>query len=487
MLTETVSTQQPISAPQSIAARRSSDTSPRLPRSQAPGPKGLPLLGPVREIRNDPLEFSVRMARVYGEITQFSLGPHQVFMLNRPEFFQHVLVDNYRNYHKSRFYKAVGPIFGNGLVTSDGETWKRQRQLAQPAFHRQRIATMADGMVDEIGHMLDRWEEVAQSGGSIDTLAACMELALGNITRAMFGTDVRSQFDTINQSIGAILRRAESQIWSALPVPYWLPTRANVGAWQAARRLDDIVDELIAGRAGEGEDRDDLLSMLLSARYSDTGQPMPHEQLRDEVRTILIAGHETVGSTAGFITYLVSKQPDVHRRLVKEIDAVLCGNRPTFADLPNLKYTNMIVREALRLYPSAWTISRQALEDDQIGPYHIPKGSTIMLSPYVMHRNPKYWSNPEAFIPDRFAPDEVERRPKHSYLPFGGGPRGCIGDHFALTELTLLTAMIYQRFTLQVVPGYKLRPEPMISLRPIGGVSMDIDRRQSAPNPPSMV
>jgi len=451
----------------------------RPPRSQAPGPKGLPLIGPIREIRDDPLGFSVRMARTYGEITQFNLGPNRVFMLNRPEFFQHVLVDNYRNYHKSKFYKAVGPIFGNGLVTSDGETWKRQRQLAQPAFHRQRIADLAAGMAEEIHVMLDQWDVAAQSGQSIDTLALCMELALGNITRAMFGSDVRAQFDTINSSIGTILRRAENQIWSALPVPYWMPTPANIGAWRAAKRLDRIVDALIAERDGDNDERGDLLSMLLTARYPDTGEAMPHEQLRDEVRTILIAGHETVGSTAGFITYLVSKHPDIERRMVSEIDSALNGTRPTFEDLPKLKYTNMIVREALRLYPSAWTISRQALEDDRIGPYDIRKGSTIMLSPYVMHRNPKYWNNPEAFIPERFTPEEIERRPKHSYVPFGGGPRGCIGDHFALTELTLLTAMIYQRFTLQVEPGYQLRPEPMISLRPVGGVAMHVQRRSA--------
>jgi cytochrome P450 len=474
MLTESISPRE------SIGARSRARPSRRKNGPTVPGPKGLPLIGPIREIRDDPLGFSVRMAQTYGEITGFNLGPHRVFMLNRPEYFHHVLVDNYRNYSKSRFYKAVGPIFGNGLVTSDGETWKRQRQLAQPAFHRKRIAEMAAGMTEEIHGMLDQWDAAATDGRPIDTLAACMELALGNITRAMFGTDVRSEFATINRSIGTILRRAEGQIWSALPVPYWFPTKSNVSAWRAARRLNDIVDRLIAECKEDAEERGDLLSMLITARYPDTGQAMAHEQLRDEVRTILIAGHETVGSTAGFITYLISKHPEIERRLVEEIDTVLGGDRPTFDHLSGLKYTNMVVREALRLYPSAWTISRQALQDDQIGPHHIPKGSTIMLSPYVMHRNPKYWDNPEAFIPERFTPEEIERRPSHSYVPFGGGPRGCIGDNFALTELTLLTAMIYQRFTLQVVPGYQLRPEPMISLRPIGGVAMHIQQRASA-------
>lgn len=471
MLTKSISTRESLGVPERTLTPSNVGTPP------VPGPKGLPLIGPIREIRDDPLGFSVRMARTYGEITGFNLGPHKVFMLNRPEFFRHVLVDNWRNYHKSRFYKAVGPIFGNGLVTSDGETWKRQRQLAQPAFHRKRIADLATGMTEEIHGMLNQWDAAAADGRSINTLTACMELALGNITRAMFGTDVRSEFETINQSIGTILRRAESQIWSALPVPYWFPSRMNIGAWRAARRLNDIVDRLIAERSEDGDERGDLLSMLLSARYEDTGKGMAHEQLRDEVRTILIAGHETVGSTAAFITYLVSKHPDIERRVVEEVDTVLRGRRPGFEDLRGLQYTNMVVREALRLYPSAWTISRQALQDDQIGPYHVPKGSTIMLSPYVMHRNPKYWNNPEAFVPERFAPEEVEQRQSHTYVPFGGGPRGCIGDNFALTELTLLTAMIYQRFTLQVVPGYTLRPEPMISLRPVGGVAMTVQRR----------
>lgn len=465
MLTESVSTQGHVHASGHPLDR------------QVPGPTGLPLIGPIREIRSDPLAFSVRMALTYGAITGFNLGPNRVFMLNRPEFFQHVLADNYRNYQKSKFYKAVGPIFGRGLVTSEGKAWKRQRQLAQPAFHRQRLANMAAGMTEEIDAMLDQWDEAAASGASIDTLAACMKLALGNVTRAMFGADVRSDFDTINGAIGAILRRAEGQIWSALPLPYWFPTRMNVAAWRAARQLDEIVDKLIAERDGSTEERGDLLSMLQSARYEDTGDAMPAELLRDEIRTILIAGHETVGSTACFITYLVSKYPEVHRRIVEEIDTVLGGARPTFDDVRELKYINMVVREVLRLYPAAWTISREAIEDDEIGGYRIPKGSTIMLSPYVMHRNPKYWDNPEAFVPERFTPEAIEQRPRHSYVPFGGGPRGCIGDHFALTELVLLTAMIFQRFTLQVEPGYRMRLEPMISLRPIGGVAVHVKRR----------
>jgi len=453
---------------------------PHLGSEPARGPRKLPIIGLFLEIRSDPLGFAIRTANRYGDIASFRLGGNTVFMLNRPEFFHHVLVENYRNYHKSDFYKAVRPIFGNGLVTSEDATWKRQRQLAQPAFHRQQIAAIAAGMMDEIDLMLDGWAQAARDGSPIDVAAQTMELALGNIARAMFGTDVRDEFKNINESIAIILRRGEKEIWSPFPLPFWVPTLRNLRARQAVRRLDRIVYRVIdEHRQGEGKAKN-LLTMLLSARYEDSDDGMTDTELRDQVLTILVAGHETVGTAAANIFYLVSKHPHVERRLVREIEEVLGDRRPCLEDLRRLEYTSMVVQEALRLYPSAWTISRKALKDDKIGGREIPAGSTIMLSPYVLHRNPDIWRNPEAFLPERFNADDVARRGKNTFVPFGGGPRACIGANFALTELQLLLVRTYQRYRLHAVPGFKLNLEPMISLRPAGGVMMQVRDAQPA-------
>lgn len=446
----------------------------QLGSKQVPGPHKLPLIGLFLEIRSDPLGFAIRTANQHGDIASFRLGGNTVFMVNRPEFFHHVLVDNYRNYHKSDFYKAVRPIFGNGLVTSEDGTWKRQRQLAQPAFHRKQIANISAGMVDEIDLMLDDWQHAARDGSPVDVAAETMELALGNIARAMFGTDVRDEFQTINDAIAVVLRRGEKEIWSPFALPYWVPTPTNLRARRAVKKLDNIVYRVINDRRSGESNGDDLLSMLLSARYEDSGEGMTDAELRDQVLTILVAGHETVGTAASIIFYLISKHPEVERRLTVEIDDVLGGRRPSFADLPRLEYTSMVVQEALRLYPSAWTISRKALKDDMLGEHEIPAGSTVMLSPYVLHRNPKIWPNPEAFVPERFTADEVARRDRTTFVPFGGGPRMCIGANFALTELQLLIARTYQRYRLSAVPGFKLNLEPMISLRPVGGVMMQV-------------
>lgn len=453
-------------------------TEPTPAQRRAPGPRGLPLLGVAHHVRNDPLGFSLRMAREYGGMVAFKLATNQVFMMSRPEYFQHILVDNYRNYHKSAFYQTLRPIFGNGLVTSEGETWKRQRQLAQPSFHRKRLDDIARGMAGEIGAMLDGWGRRATRGEPVDVAAEAMELALGNIAHAMFGTDVRDEFRAINRDIAIILRRAEQRIWSPLTAPAPLPTPANLRSRRATAGLDRIVYRVIRERRETGEDRLDLLSMLLAARYEDTGEGMTDEELRDMVLTILVAGHETVGTAAAIVYYLVSKHPDVEARLTAEVDAVLGGRTPTFADLHDLPYVGQVVQEALRLYPSAWTISRQALADDAIDGVRIPAGATTMLSPYIMHRNPEFWDNPEAFDPSRFEPEQVARRPKHAYVPFGGGPRTCIGANFALTELKLLLAMTCQRFRMQLVPGCRLVLEPMISLRPSAPLTMTLRARE---------
>lgn len=445
---------------------------------QPPGPRGLPLLGVAHLIRNDPLDFSLRMAREHGGMVAFKLATSPVFMMSRPEYFQHVLADNYRNYRKSDFYNAVRPIFGNGLVTSEGDTWKRQRQLAQPSFHRKQLEAIAKGMTDEIAAMIDRWADPAAAGRPVDVAAEAMALALGNIARAMFGTDVRDEFRAINRNIATILRRAEQQIWSPLALPSPYPTPGNVRSWRATEMLDRIVYRVIQERRASGEDRPDLLSMLLAARYDDTGERMTDRELRDMVLTILVAGHETVGTAAAIIFYLVSKHPDVEARLIEEVDSALGGRTPGFADLAALPYTGQVAQEALRLYPSAWTISRTALGDDVIDGVRIPAGATTMLSPYVMHRNPEFWPNPEAFDPARFVPEAVAARPKFAFVPFGGGPRVCIGSNFALTELRLLLAMVYQRFRPALTPGCRLKLEPMISLRPSAPLTMTLRPRE---------
>jgi cytochrome P450 len=427
-------------------------------------------------LRSDPIRTFLDAADRYGDLVHLKAGPYHGFLLCEPADIKHVLQDNARNYHKSPLFDRLRDVVGNGLLTSEDSLWLRQRRLAQPAFHRQRLSAMADVIVACTGHMLERWNSIAARGETIEIVEEMMTLTQAIIVRTMFSTDLGASAAIVNRTWPIINRRIGETFW-ATKLETTLPLPSNRRFWRALGELDTVVYRIIADRRQAGREEPDLLSMLLSARDEETGVGMTDQQLRDEVLTMLLAGHETTSLALSWTYYLLGQHPDVERNIVDEVDRVIIEGGPGFAHLDRLPYTRQVIQESLRLYPPAWAFSRQALGDDEIGGYRIRSGSLVYLVPFVVHRRPKLWPDPELFEPGRFAPERESARPRFAYVPFGGGPRGCIGSHFAMMEAQLIVAAIAQRYRIRVVPGQDIRPEPLITLRPAPGIRARLESR----------
>jgi cytochrome P450 len=441
-----------------------------------PGPRGVPVLGSLLAVRRDPTGVFLNAARRFGDVVYFKIGPRRGYLISNPQDVRHVLLDNARNYHKSPLYQKLRMfLLGDGLLTSEGEFWLRQRRIAQPAFHRQKVAGLASIMARAARDTAAEWEAMASAGRPVDIDAEMMRLTRTVVLRALLGADLgpfAAQIDAawivINEHIG-------ERFWSL--GPDWLPTRQR-RRFEAARAvLVGAVDHVISQRRRGSADKGDLLEMLLSARDEETGQAMTDDQLRVEVTTFLLAGQETTSLALTWIWFLLSQHPDAQRRLETEVDTVLAGRAPEYTDLVNLPYTLMVVDEAMRLYPPAWGFSRQAIAEDVVGGFPVPRGWLVFVIPWVLHRLPDLWDNPERFDPERFSPERSADRPKFAYLPFGAGPRQCIGNQFALIETQLTLATLAQRYRLRLVPGHRVEPWPLITLRPRFGMPMTIERR----------
>jgi cytochrome P450 len=444
-----------------------------------PGPRGIPLLGSLLDIRRDPTGVFLRAALRFGDVAYFKVGPRRGYLITNPADIRHVLQDNARNYHKSPLYAKLRTFLGNGLLTSEDEFWLRQRRIAQPAFHRQRVAGLASIMAEAAREAADHWRTIAANGRAVDVDEEMMRLTRTVVLRALLGADLGPFTETIDQAWTIINKEIGESFWS-LGLVDWVPT-ARRRRFQAARQvLRGAVDHVINERRRQPSDSVDLLSMLLAARDDDTGEGMTDEQLRVEVTTFLLAGQETTSLALTWIWYLLSQHPHARRRLEDELDTVLDGRPPEYTDLVNLPYTRMVVDEAMRLYPPAWGFSRQALGDDELGGFPLPRGWMAFVVPYVLHRLPALWDDPETFDPERFSPERSADRPKFAYLPFGAGPRQCIGNQFALIEAHLTVATLAQRYRLRLVPGHTVAPWPLITLRPRFGMPMFIERRASA-------
>ena len=443
-----------------------------------PGPRGYPLLGVLPNLRSDPIRTFLEAADRYGDVVHLKAGPYHGFLLSDPTNIKHVLQDNARNYHKSPLYDRLRDGIGNGLLTSEDSFWLRQRRLAQPAFHHQRLIAMADAMVACTEQMLERWDRNAPASGTLDLVAEMMALTQSIIVRTMFSTDLGTTAAVVNRTWPIINRRIGETFWST-KLETSLPLPANRRMRQALRELETVVYQIIAERRKTQREESDLLSMFLSARDEETGAGMTDRQLRDEVLTMLLAGHETTSLALSWTYYLLSQHPEVERQIVDEVDGVIGQERPGFAHLDRLQCTRRVIDESLRLYPPAWGFSRQALGDDEIGGYHVPRGSLVFLIPFVVHRRPKLWPQPDHFDPDRFRPEQESARPRFAYIPFGGGPRGCIGNQFAMVEAQLIVAAIAQRYRIELVPGQHIRAEPLITLRPSPGIRAIVRRRRS--------
>ena len=423
----------------------------------------------------DPLTFGLGVARQFGDIALYRLGPLHVYQLNHPELVRQILVERPEKFHKARLIKrAFGPFAGEGLVTSDGALWKQQRKLMQPAFHHHQLAAYADVMVAHAASMMNSFVD-----GEIRDIGAEMtKLTLGIVVKSLFGADLPREASEVSQSMLAILDAANQRLSSVLRVPSWIPTGRNLREMRALAELDAMLRILIRDRRGSGDGHDDLLSVLLAAVDEDSGARMSDQQLRDEMMTLFLAGHETTANALTWTFYLLSRHPEVETRLVDELQRVLAGRVPSMNDLPELPYTDMVLREALRLYPPAPGLAREPIEDVTIGGYNVPKGSLISANTYAIQRDSRFFADPERYDPDRFVPGWEERIPRYAYLPFGAGPRVCIGSGFAMMEARLILAAVAQRYKLSLETDETIRPVQLVTLRPNRPVRMRLDRRR---------
>ena len=448
------------------------------------GPAGMPVIGNTLQFQRDPLGFLMRTAADYGDVARYRLGNITFYQINHPDGVQRVLQDNHHNYVKGDLFDIIRRVAGDGLFTSEGALWQRQRRLMLPAFHRRRIAGFGEIMTGRTLDMLAQWEQRADPGQPLDVAEELTGLTMAIISETMFGARLPADSPAaqlrrraVSQAIGVIL----ADVNFRFQVPFYpslrWPTPRNRRALAAMRTVDDVVLGIVGQRRRSGEERDDLLGMLMEARDEGTGQAMSDKQLRDEVVTIFLAGHETTAVLLTWVFYLLSQHPDVETRLHAELTEVLGGHTPGVADVPNLHTARMVIDETLRLYPPAWITNRQAVAADDVCGYHIPAGAVVGISPYVMHHLPAYWPDPERFDPQRFAPDAVHERPRFAYMPFGGGPHQCIGNSFALMEATLILASVAQRYRLRLPTGAVVTPQPKATLRTAGGLPMLLDPR----------
>ena len=442
-----------------------------------PGPRGVPILGMLPAVKRDPTGIFVRAAERFGDVVYFKIANRQGFLITNPADVRHVLQDNARNYHKSPLYQKLKTTLGNGLLTSEDDFWLRQRRIAQPAFHRQRVAGLASVMANAAREAAAGWDTHASSGQPFDVEEEMMRLTRTVVLRALLGADLGPYTAEIDDAWTVINEHIGESFWS-LGLTDTLPTPKNRRFKAAQTVLRGAVNHVITERRRRPSESDaDLLSMLLAARDEETGEGMTDDQLRVEVTTFLLAGQETTSLALTWTWYLLSQHPRAQQRLEDELDAVLQGRPPEYADLVNLPYTRMVIDEAMRLYPPAWGFSRQAMADDQLGGFHLPRGWLAFVIPYVLHRLPAYWPNPDEFDPDRFSPERSADRPKFVFIPFGAGPRQCIGNQFALIEAQLSVATFAQAYRLHLVPNHKVEAWPLITLRPRFGMPMIVERR----------
>ena len=417
---------------------------------------------PARRAR-DPFRFLTDLVRREGDVARYRAGSEPAFLVNEPDLIKRVLADNASNYSKatainSAFKRAIA----DGLLTSEGPLWRRQRRLMQPAFHRDRLSALAAQMTEATLDLMERWEDAARRGAVLDMTKEMSSLTIRITVKALFGTDIVEHVGAVGQRI------AESLVMVVSP---------DKPAMEEAKRmvvgiLEDIMDE----RLSRPRSTPDLLSMLMEARDEETGESMNRGEILQQMMTLLLAGYETTANALGWTWYLLSENEGAGTALRAELGATLGGRVPTVQDLALLPYNRMVLEESMRLYPPAWILGRRALVDDRLGDHVIPAGSVVAISPYLMHRHPKHWEDPERYDPERFTKERSVGRKPFAYFPFGGGPRLCIGHNFAMLEAQLIIATVAQRYRPRLVPGHSVEPERLFVLRPRGGLPMTLER-----------
>jgi cytochrome P450 len=436
-----------------------------------PGPRTHYLIGSFPFPKADLLRLLPSWARRYGDIFYFRAFGFHLYFLNHPDYFEYVLVSNSRNFIKGRSVQASRCFLGNGLLTSEGDFWLHQRHLAQGAFHRHCISEYGSVMVDCTQRMVAGWHDGEVRDVYQDMLRLCMDIA----ARTLFGADLARQADEVGAAIETVLEEVTGGVMQ-LPFLVKLPTLGNLRLRRAVRRLDKVVWGMIHQRRNSERSKDDLLSLLLRA-HDDGDTQMTDQQLRDEVITLFLAGYEPCAVALSWTWYLLSQHPEVEAKLWEELRTVLAGRPPGVADLPQLRFSEKVMKESMRLYPPAWIISRETVSECEIGGYRVPAGTQLAMSAWVTHRDGRYFADPEVFNPDRWTDELTAPLPRFAYFPFGGGPRLCIGAAFTMTETVLLLATIAQRFRFSLLRGHPVTPEPAITLRPKQGIRVVVRER----------
>lgn len=422
--------------------------------------------------RFDGLAFARYNSDTYGPFSFTKFGPVRFYQVADPDLAHEILVKRTDEFHKGIIKEVLHPFLGEGLLTSEGDFWKRQRKLAQPAFHARRIASYAGVMVEHTHRLLNEWH----SGETRWIDRDMMKLTLGIVSKTLFDTDVSAEADRVGVLMNDILDATNERLTAVIRLPDGIPTPRRMQVKRITAELDGIIQRIVDERRRSGEDKGDLLSMLLSA-LDDDGSGMSDKQLRDELMTLFLAGHETTANTLIWSLVLLAQHPQALAALRAEIDTVLGSRDATFEDLPNLPYSDQVIKETLRLYPTAPGVSRSPIHDLQLGGYTVPKNAFMQISIYAMHHSSRYWQEPEAFRPERFAPEAEKQIPHYAYLPFGGGPRVCIGNQFAMMEARLALITLMQHADLTLDPSHPVVAEQMFTLRPRNGVKMVVRKR----------
>ncbi|MGH9689516.1 MAG: cytochrome P450 [Candidatus Acidiferrales bacterium] len=448
---------------------------PAHTRRSPPGPRGWPIIGLTFQVRRDPLGTMRRVAEEYGDIVRLPVALQDRILLNHPDLIEQVLVVQQAKFHKSELTKKItGPLLGQGLLISEGDFWRRQRRLEQPAFHRSRVNEYAATMIESAQIHIREWRD----GEVRDVAREMMALTLDVAVRTLFGTTLPGEARHVGHAMTFLMRYQLRRQRSPLRIPENWPTPHNRRARRERNFLDSLVYRIISERQAEGtaNHRNDLLSLLMNARDED-GSHMTSQQLRDETMTLFVAGHETTAQMLAWTWHMLGENRAVETRLHEELHQVLGGRPPAISDFARLPYLHAVMSEVLRMYPPAYVIARTAIEPCQLGGYDFPAGSTILMSQWVTHRDSRYYDDPDLFRPERWLEGLANRLPAGAYFPFGDGPRRCIGQGFAMLEAALVIGILAQRFQFRLVPGHPVIPEPVVTLRPRHGIRMTLHTR----------
>jgi cytochrome P450 len=442
------------------------------PQKFPPGPPPNLIRSLFGAMQQNPLDYFTAMAQEYGDVSGMRIGKFRSLFINHPDLIEDVLVNNSRKYHKGRILQANKYLFGEGLLTSEGDFWLRQRRLAQPAFHRARVSAYAATMAEYTEQLIATW----RNGEERDIHEEMMQLALRIVGKTLFDADVTRDAKEVGETLDILLHIA-ANFGRTILVPLWVPTPRNIRAKLGIRRLEKVIYRIIEDRRASGRDAGDLLSILLQAQDED-GTHMNDRQLRDETITLFLAGHETTANTLSWTWWLLAQNPAVEKKFHEELDGVLGGRAPTVDDLPRLTYLSQVLTESLRLYPTAWGMARLAAEEHEIAGYPVRPGYGVAFAQWVMHRDARWFDAPLEFRPERWENGLAKQLPRFAYFPFGGGPRQCIGNTFALMEASVVLATVGQRFRFALAPGHKVTPLASITLRPKTGIQVRLEARK---------